>query len=61
LVVLVAFDKKYPDTRIISSAENAILNQTAIVDHAICALKRLFTIMRFTSEVSSMLTTKTMA
>ena len=54
-----AFDKKYPDTRIISSAENAILNQTAIVDHAICALKRLFTIMRFTSEVSNILTIKT--
>jgi hypothetical protein len=58
---LVDLDKKYVENNIINNVENAILNQPDIVDHAICVLKRLFTIIRFTREVIRILTTKTIA
>ncbi len=63
MLILLDFDKKYVAMRIITMDENAILHHIAIVAHldAIRILKRLFTIMRLTKVVQSILTIKTIA
>lgn len=63
MVVFIDFDKKKADIKMKIIAENAILNPVEILDHipAICALKRLLTIIMLMSDVSRMLITKTIA